>query len=79
MFTLYVCTDYNRGHHGRMVVGFTTNYAIRDYHHWSCELEFRSGEVYSIKHYMIKFVSDLPVVFSWAVRFPPPIKLTAVI
>ena len=23
----------NRGHHDRMVVGFTTNYAIGDYHH----------------------------------------------
>jgi hypothetical protein len=36
------------------------------------------GEVYSIQHYVIKFVSDL-----WQVgcflRFPPPIKLTATI
>ena len=37
------------------------------------------GEVYSIQHYLIKFVSDLRQVgdFPRVVRFPPPIKLTA--
>ena len=36
------------------------------------------GEVYSIQHYVIKFVSDLRQVrsFLWVLRFPPPIKLT---
>jgi len=24
------------GCRGRMVCGFTTNYAVSDYHHWSC-------------------------------------------
>ena len=43
----------------RMVVWFTTAFAISAYHHWSCEFESRSGEVYSIQHYVIKFVSDL--------------------
>jgi hypothetical protein len=35
------------------------------------------GEVYSIQHYVIKFVSDLQQVdgFLWALWFPPPIKL----
>ena len=49
------------GHHGhdRMVVGFTTTCAISAYHHKRFEFEFRSGEVYSIQHYVIKFVSDL--------------------
>jgi hypothetical protein len=42
-----------------MVVGFTTIYAISPYLHWSCEFEPRSGEVYSIQQYVIKFVSDL--------------------
>jgi len=39
------------------------------------------GEVYSIKHYVIKFVSDLRQVggFLRILRFPPPIKLTATI
>jgi hypothetical protein len=34
------------------------------------------GEVYSIQHYVIKFVSELPQVvgFLCVVRFPPPIK-----
>jgi hypothetical protein len=41
-----------------MVVGFTTTYAISAYHHWS-EFESFSGGVYSIQHYVIKFVSDL--------------------
>jgi hypothetical protein len=37
------------------------------------------GEVYSIQHYVIKFVSDLRQIggFLRALQFPPPIKLTA--
>jgi hypothetical protein len=37
------------------------------------------GEVYSMQHYVIKFVSDLRQVggFLRVLRFPPPIKLTA--
>jgi len=39
------------------------------------------GEVYSIQHYVIKFVSDLRQVdgFLRVLRYPPPIKLTATI
>jgi hypothetical protein len=39
------------------------------------------GEVYSILHYVIKFVSDLRQVggFLQVLRFPPTIKLTATI
>ena len=39
------------------------------------------GEVYSIQHYVIKFVSDLRPVggFLRVLGFPPPIKLTATI
>ena len=39
------------------------------------------GEVYSIQHYVIKFVSDLRQVggFLRAPRFPPQIQLTATI
>ena len=39
------------------------------------------GEVYSIQHYVIKFVSDLRQVggFLRVLLFPPPIKLTATI
>ena len=60
------------GHRGRdrMVVGFTTKYAISAYHHLSYELEYRSGEVYSIKHYVIKFVSDLRQVGSFLLGTP---------
>jgi hypothetical protein len=38
-------------------------------------------EVYSIQHYVIKFVSDLRQVggFLWVLRFPPPTRLTATI
>ena len=37
------------------------------------------GEVYAIKHFVIKFVSDLRQVggFLGVLPFPPPIKLTA--
>jgi len=39
------------------------------------------GEVYSIQHYVLKFVSDLRRVggFLRVLRFPSPIKLTATI
>jgi hypothetical protein len=39
------------------------------------------GEVYSIQHYVIKFVSDVRQVgdFLRILKFPPPIKLTATI
>ena len=38
-------------------------------------------EVFSIQHYVIKFVSDLQQVhdFLWILQFPPPIKLTTTI
>ena len=50
-----------------MVDGFINAYEI------SCEFEPCSGEVYSIQHYVIKFVSELRQVsaFLW---FPPPKK-----
>jgi hypothetical protein len=64
-----------------MVVGFITTNAISAFRHSSCEFEPSSGEVYSIQHYVIKFVSDLQQVggFLQVLRFPPPIKLTAMI
>ena len=53
----------------RMIVGFTTTYAIDAYHHWCCGLDSHSGR--GVQHYVIKFVQVL--------RFPPPIKLTVTI
>jgi len=58
-----------------MVVGLITNCAISVYHHQRCEFESRSGKVYSIQHYMIKFVTDLGQVVDF-LRFPPT-QLTA--
>ena len=39
------------------------------------------GEVYSIQRYVMKFVSDLRQIsgFLRVLRFPPPIKMTAMI
>ena len=69
-----------RGSHGcdRMAVGFTTTCAINAHHH-CCEFKSLHGKVYSIQHYVIKFVRDLLQVhgFLWVLRFPPSIKLTA--
>jgi hypothetical protein len=50
-----------KAHRGRdpIVVGFISTYAIGVYHHLRSEFESHSGEVYSIEHYVIKFVSDL--------------------
>ena len=71
----------DRGHrgHDRMVVGFTTTYAISAYHHLCCEFESRSRR--GVQHYAIKFVSDLRQIggFLQVLRFPPSIKLTATI
>ena len=64
----------------RIVVGFITIYAISAYHHYRCEFESLSGEVYPIQHYVIKFVSDLRQVcafFLYGHRAPPLIKLRA--
>ena len=73
--------NVSRGRHGSdwMVVGFTTTYAICEYHHWCCGLESQSGR--GVHHYVIKFVSILRQVggFLRVLRFPPPIKLSATI
>jgi hypothetical protein len=72
-------TGGRRGH-DRMVVGFTTTYAISAYHHCvCCEFESRSGR--GVQHYVINFVSDLRQVccFLQDLQFPPPIKLTTTI
>ena len=46
-----------------------------------CKFVPRLGEVYSIQHYVINFISDFRQVggFLWVLRFPPPIELTATI
>ena len=60
-------------------ISFAINRTFFNY--WHCEFESRSGEVCSIQHYVIKFVSDLRQVggFLLVLRFLPPIKLTATI
>ena len=59
----------------RMVIGYTTitSKVVRS--------DPVHGEVYSIQHYVIKFVSDLRQVsgFLLVLQFPPPIKLTVMI
>ena len=61
---------------GRMVVELTTTCAIVAYHHLSCEFEPIHGEVYSIKHYVIKFVSDLRQIW---ISLGTPISATKVV
>ena len=50
----YLYGNYYKFRRGRdrMVLGFTTTYAISAYHHWCCEFESRSGR--SVQHYVIK-------------------------
>jgi hypothetical protein len=64
-----------------MVVGFTTTYAIIAIITNVVSLNPAHDEVYSIQHYVIKFVSDLRQVdgFLRVLGFPPTIKLTATI
>jgi len=80
MFTFnLVFSSRGRRARDRMVVEFTTTYAISAYHHWCCEFDCRSGR--GVQHYVIKFISDLRQVggFLRVLPFPPPIKLTATI
>ena len=68
---ILICYCFNlRGHRARdrMVVPITTKVV---------NLNPAHGKVYSIQHYVIKFVSDLWQVsgFLLVLRFPPPIKL----
>ena len=68
----------NRGR-DRMLVCLTTTYTISVYHHIYCEFESRPGR--GVQHDVIKFISDLRQVggFLRVLRFPPLIKLTAMI
>jgi len=54
-------SEQQRGSRGRdrMVVGFTTNCTISAYHNKVVSSNPVHGKVYSIQHYVIKFVSDL--------------------
>jgi hypothetical protein len=63
--------------HDHMVVGFTATYAISAYHPKVVSLNPAHGEMYSIQHYVIKFISNLWQVggFHRVLWFPPPIKL----
>jgi len=65
----------------RMVVGFTTTYAISAYHYWVLMLWVRISIRARYTTLCDKFVSDLRQVggFLRVLRFPPPIKLTATI
>ena len=87
IYIWFVCTSYwIKGRRGREcmvhVVGFTTTCAISAYHHYKvvCSNPVH-GELYSIQHYVIKFVSTLRQVsgFLRIHWFPLPIKLTATI
>ena len=57
LLTHYISSGCHPGR-DRMVVGFTTTFEISGYYHQSCGFEPRSGEVCSIQHYVIMFVSD---------------------
>jgi hypothetical protein len=64
-----------------MLVGFTTTYATVPIATNVVSLNPAHREVYSIQHYVIKFVSDLQQVggFLQLLWFPQPKKLTATI
>jgi len=78
-YGLFISIFWGRRSRDRMVVGFTTTYAISVYHHWCCEFEIWSGR--GVQHYVIKFVSDLRQGggFPRVLQFPPAIKLTVTI
>jgi hypothetical protein len=81
MVALYIISYRDRRDRDRMVVGFTTTYITSVYHHYVLSSNPTYYEMYSLQHYVMKFVGDLRHVcsFLWVLRFPPPIKLTATI
>ena len=79
--TFVITKGEGRRGRDRMIVGFTTTYASVPITTNVVIANPAHGEVYSIQHYVIKFVSDLWQVggFLRILWFPPPIKLTAMI
>ena len=71
----------DRHRRARMVVGFTTTYAISAFNTEDVCSNPAHSEVHSIQLYMRKFVNELWLVgyFLRVLRFPPPIKLTVTI
>jgi hypothetical protein len=59
LLSISTCLHIVLSHSDSMEAEYMTIYVISAYHHYSCDFESRSGEVYSIQHYVIKFVSDL--------------------
>ena len=56
-FLCYIPQSGRRGR-DRVVVGLTA-YAINPYHHSVVRSNSSNGDVYSVQHYVIKFVSKL--------------------
>ena len=56
---LFIYNSWGRHGRDRMAVGFKDTYLSNVYHDLDCEFEPRSGEVHSMEHDVIKFVSDL--------------------
>jgi len=81
LLLLVLNSQYKLGCHGRdrMVVGLITTCAVNAYDVVSSNSVH--GDVYSIQHYVLKFVSDLRQVggFLRVLLFTPPIKVTAAI
>jgi hypothetical protein len=73
---LYIINIHQGALNDRMIVWFTTTYAISAYHHWCFEFKSWSGR--GVQHYVIKFVSNLRQVCGFF-RFPPPMQLTTTI
>ena len=71
---MYLYVKKDRRDCDRMIVGFTSTCAVSAYHQYSYEFQPVHGEVYSIQHYLMKFVSNLQQV---GVFFPgTPISST---
>jgi hypothetical protein len=76
IYTVHHLTSLGRRGRDCMVVWFTTTYANENVNSNPVH-----GEMYSIQHYVKKFVSDLRRVgdFLRVLRLPPPIQLTTTI
>ena len=65
LFFILFVSKYRYSGRDRIVVGFKTTYAISACHHQRCDIEPRSGEVYSMQHYVIKLTAPIILKYCW--------------
>ena len=77
----YACSQIFDQYEARFSYSTDRTFVIHKICHFFLYYQWRESTICMVQHYMIKFVRDLRQVggFLWILRFPPLIKLTAMI